>query len=138
MKKLLILTVLAVSINATAGEEHGGWSPAVTNTNSNSNSNTNLNINSVGGANLVSNFNSNYERNPVSSAIAPNVYNSVVCPIINQSSHAAQTIIFGGSTTGIPTVNAICVAFNLNQVAVVEKMTCASDAAYRRANPNCN
>lgn len=139
MKKLLILAVLAVlSLNAVA--EEGGWSPTVTNTNTNSNTNTNNttnnNTNSVGGSNLVSNYNT--QRNPVASAIAPSVYNSVVCPIINQSSHAAQTIIFGGSTTGIPTVNAICVAYNLNQAAVVEKMTCASDAAYRKANPNCN
>ena len=139
MKKFLILAVLAVlSLNAVA--EEGGWSPTVTNTNTNSNTNTNNttnnNTNSVGGSNLVSNFNT--QRNPVASAIAPSVYNSVVCPIINQSSHAAQTIIFGGSTTGIPTVNAICVAYNLGQAAVVERMTCANDAAYRRANPNCN
>ena len=74
----------------------------------------------------------------MASAVAPNVYSSVICPIINQSSHAAQTIIFGASTTGTPTINAICVAYNLGQAAVVERMTCANDAAYRRANPNCN
>jgi len=139
MKKLLIAVLATLSINALASEEPGGWSPTVTNTNSNTNSNANTNTSgasaSVGGSSLVSNFNT--QRNPVASAIAPSVYNSVVCPIINQSSHAAQTIIFGGSTTGIPTVNALCVAFNLNQVDVVERMTCASDAAYKKANPNC-
>ena len=133
MKKLLILALLAVSLNVAAGEDRGGWSPTVTNTTANSNSASS----SSGGNSQSVGYNNNYERAPVASAIAPNVYNSVTCPIINQSSHAAQTIIFGGSTTGIPTVNAICVAYNLGQAEVVERMTCASDSAYKKANPNC-
>jgi hypothetical protein len=138
MKNLLVLMMLAVSLNAVASEEGaGGWSGTNTNTNNNSNSNNNSSSASSGSNTQSVGYNNNYQRNPVASAIAPNVYNSVICPIINQSSHAAQTIIFGGSTTGIPTVNAICVAYNLNQAEVVERMTCASDSAYKKANPNC-
>lgn len=137
MKKTLIIALLStLSLSAFAeGGERGGWSPSVTNTNTNTNSSSSTSYS--GGNSQSVGYNNNYERNPVASAIAPNVYNSVICPIINQSSHAAQTIIFGGSTTGIPTVNAICVAYNLNQADVVERMTCASDSAYKKANPNC-
>ncbi len=76
-------------------------------------------------------------RIPVSSAIAPGAYTSVICPIISPSSHAVQFLVFGGSTTGKSNVNAICVAFHLQQFDVVQRMMCELDAGYRKANGGC-
>jgi phage tail sheath gpL-like len=73
---------------------------------------------------------------PVASAIAPNIHTSVDCPIISQSSHAVQLLVFGGSTSGTTSVNPICVAYHLGQTAVVEKMACKYKE-YADANPNC-
>jgi len=74
---------------------------------------------------------------PVSSAIAPNVNTSVICPIISPTSHAVQFLVFGGSTTGSQTLNGICVAYHLGQTNVVEKIACNTNAEYRKANANC-
>lgn len=76
-------------------------------------------------------------RIPVASAIAPGAYTSVICPIISPNSHAVQFLVFGGSTTGKSNINAICVAFHLQQFDVVQRMMCEQDAAYRKANGGC-
>ena len=77
------------------------------------------------------------KRIPVASAIAPSLTQNVICPIITPNSHAVQFLVFGGSTTGTQSLNAICVAYQLGQHEVVERMACNADAAYRKANPNC-
>ena len=77
------------------------------------------------------------KRIPVASAIAPSLTQNVICPIITPNSHAVQFLVFGGSTTGTQSLNAICLAYHLGQHEVVERMACNADAAYRKANPNC-
>ncbi len=77
------------------------------------------------------------EKNAVHSAIAPSITQNAICPIITPNSHAVQFLVFGGSTTGTQSLNAICVAYHLGQTVVVERMACNADAAYRKANPNC-
>lgn len=71
------------------------------------------------------------------SAIAPSVTSNVICPIVSPSSKAGSVWFASASGTTGTTLNAICVAFHLNQPAVVEAMTCNADSAYRKANPNC-
>jgi len=92
------------------------------------------------GSNSVNIQGDNYEarRIPVSSAVAPDIYNSVVCPIVSQGSHAVQFLFFGGSTSGNVSINSICVAYHLKQADVVERMTCNASKEYREANPACD
>ena len=78
------------------------------------------------------------KRIPVSSAIAPSLTQNVICPIITPNSHAVQFLVFGGSTTGTQSLNAICVAYQLKQYIIMEKMTCAASKEYAKANPACS
>lgn len=78
-----------------------------------------------------------YPHIPVSSAIAPSVTSNVICPIVTPSSKAGSVWFFSGSGTTGTTLNAICVAFHLNQPEVVERMTCQASKEYRDANPHC-
>jgi hypothetical protein len=74
---------------------------------------------------------------PVNSAIAPSVTSNLICPIITPTSMAASILIASWSGTTGSTVNAICVAYNLHQMDVVERMVCNTDKEYAKANPNC-
>ena len=85
----------------------------------------------------VSSIHYSNKRNPVSSAISPAVDVNIICPVITVGGHAVQFIGFGGSTTGKANVNAICMAYHLGQIDVVEKMLCATDVEYKKANVNC-
>ena len=78
------------------------------------------------------------KRIPVASAIAPNLTQNIICPIITPNSHAVQFLVFGGSTTGTQSLNAICVAYQLKQYIIMEKMTCAASKEYAKANPACS
>lgn len=73
----------------------------------------------------------------VPSAIAPNVVNNVVCPMVAGGSKAGSVFFFSGSGTHAPELVTICVAFHLGQFEVVEQLTCAKDSNYRKANGNC-
>lgn len=77
------------------------------------------------------------EKNAVHSAIAPSITQNAICPIVTPNSHAVQFLVFGGSTTGTQSLNAICVAYHLKQYEILEQMTCAKSAEYRKANGNC-
>jgi hypothetical protein len=79
-----------------------------------------------------------YGHIPVSSAIAPSVSSNVTCPIVTPSSKAGSVWFFSGSGTTGTTLNAICVAFHLNQPQVVEKMTCNASKEYYEANCTCS
>jgi hypothetical protein len=92
---------------------------------------------SIGGNSINVQGDTNDRIIPASSAVAPSVTSNTICPIISPSSHAVQFLVFGGSTTGSSTINTICVAYHMEQWAVVERMACNKDAEYRKANPNC-
>lgn len=79
-----------------------------------------------------------YPHIPVSSAIAPSVTSNVVCPIVTPSSKAGSVWFASASGTTGTTLNAICVAFHLNQPAVVEKMACNASKEYYEANCTCS
>lgn len=122
MKKLtlLIALIFATSAMATEREDEGGSNQSQT----------------ANGGNASSSGNSvsfNDERNPVSSAIAPNVNVGVNCPMITVGGHAAQFAFFGGSTTGNPTLVPLCVAYHLKQFDVVQQIICNASAEYRKA-----
>lgn len=145
-RNFILIALLALSFNAYATErekENG----SVTNVNASATSQSIAGAMALSGSasfgvggsanNSVNVDNGNDRIIPVSSAIAPNLSQNVICPIISPSSHAVQLLILGGSTTGSQKLNSICVAFHLQQFGVVEKMTCKADKAYREANPNC-
>lgn len=71
-------------------------------------------------------------------AIAPSVGNNVICPMVAQGSKAASVFFFSGSGTHAPSIVPICVAWHLGQKDVVERMACAADKSYAKANPNCS
>ena len=73
----------------------------------------------------------------VPTAIAPSVNNSQICPMVMQGSKAGSVFFFSGSGTHQPDIVPLCVAWHLDQLDVVERMTCEASMAYRRANPNC-
>lgn len=130
MKKTLLAIALFSAINANAT-----W-PTNELTQSQS-----LNQHASGGTATVSTggdvVSIDAEKNAVSSAVAPTVMQSAICPIVSPSSHAVQLLVFGGSTTGGQTLNAECVAWHLGQHDVLERMTCDKSAEYRKANKKC-
>lgn len=164
-QNLLLITLIALAFNAQASDrDNGSNSQSTSNASAYSSSYAGANAlsGSVSGAvglggtssaytgpssaqtgasssnNAVSLTNSyDAERIPVSTAVAPSITQNIICPIITPNSHAVQFLIFGGSTTGKQSINAICVAYQLGQTDVVERMACNADAAYRKANPNC-
>ena len=73
----------------------------------------------------------------IPTAIAPSVGNSQICPMVAQGSKAGSVFFFSGSGTHQPDIVPLCVAWHLDQLDVVERMTCEASMAYRRANPNC-
>lgn len=73
----------------------------------------------------------------VPTAIAPSVNNSQICPMVMQGSKAGSVFFFSASGTHNPDIVALCVAWHLDQLDVVERITCEASPAYRRANPNC-
>ena len=73
----------------------------------------------------------------IPSAIAPSVNSSQICPMVMQGSKAGSVFFFSGSGTHQPDIVPLCVAWHLDQIDVVERMTCEASMAYRRANPNC-
>lgn len=70
-------------------------------------------------------------------AIAPSVNTAIICPMVMQGSKAGSVFFFSGSGTHKPDIVAICVAYHLKQLDVVERMACDADKAYAKANPNC-
>ena len=73
----------------------------------------------------------------VPTAIAPSVNNSQICPMVMQGSKAGSVFFFSASGTHNPDIVALCVAWHLDQLDVVERITCEASPAYRRANFNC-
>ena len=86
-----------------------------------------------GGSGGNVNFESHDHKAPVTSAIAPAVSISEVCPVVTVGGHAAQVFGFGVSTTGVPNINAFCAAMMLKQNAVAQQILCNSDSAYKKA-----
>ena len=145
-KQLITIALLALTFNAYATERQND-------TNLQSFTSSYANSTSTAGANALSStvsgatggYSSNgdmsvsldNEKPAVSSAIAPSLTQNVICPIITPNSHAVQFLVFGGSTTGTQSLNAICVAYHLKQYEILEQMTCAKSAEYRKANVNC-
>lgn len=156
LKKLSIIVLLALSfnVNATEKDKQGNQSQTA-DASSSAISQSSAISGSISGAvglggsayanggntgsvsTNVSVDNGNDRIIPVSSAIAPSVATSVICPIVSPTSHAAQFLVFGGSSTGSQSLNGICVAYHLGQTAVVERMACNKDKDYAKANPNC-
>lgn len=145
-KKLITIAMLALTFNAYATERQND-------TNLQSFTSSYANSTSTAGANALSStvsgatggYSSNgdmsvsldNEKPAVSSAIAPSITQNAICPIVSPNSHAVQFLVFGGSTTGTQSLNAICVAYHLKQYEILEQMTCAKSAEYRKANGNC-
>lgn len=70
-------------------------------------------------------------------AIAPSINTNDICPLVMQGSKAGSVFFFSGSGTHAPDIVPICVAYQLKQYEVVERMTCQASKAYREANPRC-
>lgn len=70
-------------------------------------------------------------------AIAPSINTNIICPMVMQGSKAGSVFFFSGSGTHEPDIVPICVAWQLEQFEVVERLTCQASEAYRKANPNC-
>ena len=70
-------------------------------------------------------------------AIAPAVTNFQICPMVMQGSKAGSVFFFSGSGTHKPDIIEVCVAYQLGQLDVVERLTCNASKEYRKANPNC-
>lgn len=67
-------------------------------------------------------------------AIAPNVTNNVICPIINVGSKAGSVFFFSGSGTTSPNINAICLAWHSNNEKLVHAIACNESKEYRKAS----
>lgn len=131
MKKLTVLIALMFATSAMATEREDDDSGS--NRNQSQSQTANGGNALISGVSASSAVNYNDERNPVSSAIAPNVNVGVDCPVITVGSHAAQLFFFGGSTTGIASVNPLCAAIKLNQPAVAQQILCNTNAEYKKA-----
>ncbi len=148
MKHTILTLALFTALNANATGNPLQGSSAISNasaiaTQAQAQINAPITHNSANGgtsdanSDSISSIHYSNKRNPVSSAIAPAVDVNIICPVITVGGHAVQFIGFGGSTTGKANVNAICMAYHLGQVDVVEKMLCNTDVEYKKANVNC-
>lgn len=138
MKKLsLIIVLIALSFNAYASDNHQKPASSTANAGAIALSQSAAYGSAAAGDSSAYVGGYDAEKNPVASAIAPSVTQNIICPMVSPNSHAVQFLVFGGSTTGVQSVNGICVAHHLGQTAVVEKIACAESAAYRKANKNC-
>lgn len=101
----------------------GATNGAISNTSSGGNSSVNVD---------------NDTRMPASSAIAPSVGTSNNCLIATPSS-AAVNILFGGvsKTTGFH-YSGLCLAYRMNDMALVEKLMCLEDKNYAKLNSKCS
>ena len=86
-----------------------------------------------GGAGGNVNYESHDHKQPVSSAIAPDVNINEVCPALTVGGHAAQVFGFGVSTTGVQQINAFCAAILMKEYAIAKQMLCNSDSSYKKA-----
>lgn len=79
----------------------------------------------------------NDTKMPASSAIAPSVGTSNNCLIATPAS-AAVNILFGGvsKTTGFH-YSGLCLAYRMNDMALVERLMCLEDKNYAKLNPKC-
>ena len=142
---LLILLLTALTANATdnSRDEHNPNTNAIAGANASSNAAANALAGafsaSTGGYSTTGgvSVSTDTEKPAVASAIAPSITQNAICPIITPNSHAVQFLFFGGSTSGGQSLNAECVAYHLQQYEVLEQMTCAKSADYRKANANC-
>lgn len=80
----------------------------------------------------------NDTKMPASSAIAPSVGTNNNCLIATPSS-AAVNILFGGvsKTTGFH-YSGLCLAYRMNDMALVEKLMCLEDMNYAKLNSKCS
>lgn len=142
MKKLFIAITMALTINANAT----GLAPQPTAHASAAASAFGVGVGiGQGGAGGQSgsvtstiNQNSDYgDLKIVPSAIAPSVSMNVICPMVQQGSKAGSVFFASVSGTTSAEIVPICVAWQLKQLDVVEKMTCAASKEYALANVNC-
>jgi hypothetical protein len=151
LKPYLVFATLIATVSLITTQAHaGGKYPPATNNPLNNNNALGVGVGvgvGTGGAggnvgnttlNNVTEASDYGDLRIVPSAIAPSVMNSVICPMVMQGSKAGSVFFFSGSGTHAPDIVPICVAWHLGQAEVVEKMTCAASAEYRKANLNCN
>lgn len=150
---LLILLLTALSANATdnSRDEHNPNTNAIAGANAAANAAANalagatalsgstsysgigsVNAGSTTANNSVSVDNGG-ERIPVSSAIAPNITQNAICPIITGNSHAVQFLFFGGSTSGGQSLNPLCLAYHQGDKELVNQIACNTSSDYKKA-----